>query len=157
MTENLTDRYLSFSLGKEEYAIPLLSVKEVLALPEITPVPQTPSYFLGIMNLRGQVISVMDLRSKLGIKPLDGAETVVVICQIGDLVVGITVDSVNSVLNPKKEEISDRPELDATKNSRFVSAIYRRDTHMVLLIDVGRALNLDDYKTIEGAKASVAA
>ena len=61
-------RYLSFSLGSEDYAIPLLSVKEVIAVPEITPIPFTPSHFLGIMNLRGQVISIIDLRSKLGIK-----------------------------------------------------------------------------------------
>lgn len=145
----ISERYMSFSLGKEEYAIPLLSVKEVLGLPEITPVPQTPSYFLGIMNLRGQVISVMDLRLKLGIKPKDGSETVVVICQIGNLVVGITVDSVNSVLTPGEGEISASPEVEATKNARFVTHVYRKETHLVLLLDVGKALSLEDFKVLE--------
>jgi len=148
------ERYMSFSLGKEEYAIPLLSVKEVLGMPEVTPVPQTPSYFLGIMNLRGQVISVMDLRLKLGIKPKDSAETVVVICQIGDLVVGITVDSVNSVINPGEGEISPSPEVEATKNARFVSAVYRKGTELVLLLDVGKALSLEDFKLIQNSKAA---
>lgn len=143
------ERYMSFSLGKEEYAIPLLSVKEVLGMPEVTPVPQTPTYFLGIMNLRGQVISVMDLRLKLGIKPKDSAETVVVICQIGELVVGITVDSVNSVINPGEGEISPAPEVEATKNARFVSAVYRKGTDLVLLLDVGKALSLEDFKVLQ--------
>ena len=66
MSNGPGDRYLSFNLGVEEYAVPLLAVREVIAMPEYTPVPYTPPYFLGIMNLRGQVISIMDLRQKLG-------------------------------------------------------------------------------------------
>lgn len=65
-TESL-EKFLGFSLGTEEYAIPLLSVKEVIALPEITPVPFSPPHFLGIINLRGQIISVMDLRKKFAL------------------------------------------------------------------------------------------
>jgi purine-binding chemotaxis protein CheW len=64
---NPNSRYLSFNVGKEQYAIPLLTVREVIGMPEITPVPFTPNYFLGIMNLRGQIISVVDLRLKLGL------------------------------------------------------------------------------------------
>ena len=73
------ERFLCFSLGVEEYAIPLLEVREVIAMPEYTPVPYTPPYFLGIMNLRGQVISVMDLRQKLGVTARGDAETTVII------------------------------------------------------------------------------
>jgi purine-binding chemotaxis protein CheW len=150
------DRFLSFSLGKEEYAVPLLSVKEVLALPETTPVPQTPAYFTGIMNLRGQVISVMDLRTKLGIKPQASSENVVVICQIGELVVGVTVDSVNSVLSPEATDLSDRPDLGPTKNAQFVSGVYRKGEHLVLLLDVGKALSLEDHQIV-AAQAKKAA
>jgi purine-binding chemotaxis protein CheW len=93
ITEAATgNRYLSFSLGTEEYAIPLLAVKEVIAMPEFTSVPYTPSHFLGIMNLRGQVISVMDLRKKLGIKPGSTAETAVIICDLSPLCIGVVVD-----------------------------------------------------------------
>ncbi len=80
----IENRFLCFSLGNEHYAIPLLTVKEVIAPPETTPVPQTPAYFKGIMNLRGQVISVIDLRTKLGIKPLQSAENAVIICDSGE-------------------------------------------------------------------------
>ena len=79
------ERFLCFSLGAEEYAIPLLVVREVIAMPEYTPVPYTPPYFLGIMNLRGQVISVMDLRQKLGLKPRSDAETTVIICDLNGI------------------------------------------------------------------------
>src|SRR4051812_41249332 len=103
---NDQNRFLSFSLGNEEYGVPLLAVKEVIAMPEITPIPYTPSYFLGIMNLRGQVISVMDLRQKLGVKPSQSSETAVIICDLNSLSIGVVVDSINSVLNPVEAELS---------------------------------------------------
>ena len=109
MSNGPGDRYLSFNLGVEEYAVPLLAVREVIAMPEYTPVPYTPPYFLGIMNLRGQVISIMDLRQKLGVKPLQQAETTVIICDLGGASIGVVVDSVNTVLSPKAEEICISP------------------------------------------------
>lgn len=92
----VSQRYLTFRLAQEFFAIPLLQVKEVIAMPEVTPVPQTPPHFIGIMNLRGQVITVLDLRLKLGIKPQKGAETAVVIRDLADVSVGVVVDSVEA-------------------------------------------------------------
>ena len=103
-------RFLSFSLGAEEFAIPLLAVREVIAVPDLTPVPFTPAHVLGIMNLRGQVISVLDLRKKLEINPRENAEIAVIICDLGSLSLGILVDAVNSVLAPKEDEILPKPE-----------------------------------------------
>jgi hypothetical protein len=76
------NRYLAFSLGAENYAIPLLLVKEVVALPKIRALPQTPAHFLGLMDLRGQVMPVIDLRLKLNIKPSTSLETSVIICDL---------------------------------------------------------------------------
>src|SRR5687767_11797892 len=93
-----SNRYICFRLGDEEFAIPLLSVREVIGVPNVTPVPQTPSYFLGIMNLRGLVISVMDLRLKMNIKGKDSAESTVIILDLGNYNLGVLVDEVISVI-----------------------------------------------------------
>jgi purine-binding chemotaxis protein CheW len=135
----LEQRYLCFNLGTESFALPLLHVREVLAEPEITPVPHTPSYFQGIMNLRGQVVSVMDLRAKLGIKPrADGSESAVIICALGEFVVGITVDAVNSVVAPKADEVS----VETGAGREYLAGVYRHQQELVLLLDVARALGL---------------
>lgn len=149
-------RYLRFSLGVEEFAIPLLSVREVIAPPEVTPIPQTPNYFVGIMNLRGQVITVLDLRTKLGIKPLDGAEKSVIIVDLGALCIGVTVDSVNAVLSPKSDEISGRPDLPQNKSSQYISGVYRSDKGLVLMLDISRVLNAEDQFQIQSVKAKAA-
>lgn len=137
-------RFLSFSLGTEEYAVPLLSVREVIAIPEFTPIPYTPAHFLGIMNLRGQVISVIDLRTKFAIKPVGKEETSVIICDIAPYVLGVVVDSVNSVLNPKPEDISPRPDIESNRNTEFISAVYRKDKHLVLILDIYKTLTAED-------------
>lgn len=140
-------RYLCFGLGSEEYGLPLLTVREVLAQPEITPVPHTPAYFVGIMNLRGRVISVMDLRVKLGIKPANAnADSVVVICQVGEYVVGITVDAVNSVMAPAAGEVSDADAIASKGTRDYVLGVYRKKERLALLLNVGRVLGLDSGK-----------
>ena len=139
-------RYLSFSLGLEEYAVPLLSVKEVIAIPEITPIPSAPAHFLGVMNLRGQVISIIDLRLKLGIKLTAGSETAVIICNLETLVIGMVVDSINSVLTPKPEQISTQPEIQNNRKIHYVIGIYQTDKKLILIIDVIKALNLEDIQ-----------
>lgn len=153
MTENENqfdggERFLSFSLGQEEYAIPLLSVKEVIALPEITPVPQTPPHFLGIMNLRGQVISVMDLRAKLSIKPNTSGETAIIICDLKPNSVGVVVDAINSVLSPSRQEISDKPEIKSQRNTEYIKGVFRHQEKLILLLDIGRTLDLSDQRAI---------
>lgn len=139
------ERYLSFSLGKEEYAIPLLSVKEVIALPEFTPIPFTPTHFLGIMNLRGQVISVVDLRKKLQIQPKQNAETAVIICDLAPLTIGVVVDSINSVVFPKASEISERPEVQSSRSADYITGVYRKEKSLILLLDISKTLDAQDH------------
>lgn len=138
------DRYLSFSMGGEEFAIPLLSVKEVIAVPEFTPIPHTPAYFIGLMNLRGQVISVLDLRKKLNVEADRSGEEAVIICDLDDLCLGVLVDSVNSVLTPKDGEILPRPPIESKISTDYITAVYRRNDHLVLFLDIGKALSSHD-------------
>lgn len=145
---NTQTKYICFSLGNEEFAIPLLSVREVLGVPQVTPIPQAPSYFMGIMNLRGSVISVMDLRQKLGIKPIPGEETGVIILDLGDYYLGVVVDSVNSVQSLEETEISEKPVMDNQKSYDYISGVFRRDNKLVLLVDIARALSVEDRSAL---------
>ena len=149
-------RYLCFNLGKEEFSIPLLSVREVLGMPEVTPVPQSPPHFIGIMNLRGQVISVMDLRLKLGVKAIPSEETAVIILDWGNSGLGLVVDKVNAVLEIEEKDIAAKPSLDNAKCSEYITGVYKRHEQLILLIDVTKALSLED-KTVASKNASKAA
>ncbi len=146
------DRYLCFILGGEEFAIPLLSVKEVIALPEITHVPQTPPYFLGIMNLRGQVITIIDLRTKLTIKPGQSSENnAVIICDLNPNSIGVVVDSIESVIHPLASEISEKPDLQNTKTNEYVEAVFRKDQRLILLLNIAKTLNVQDLNAISSS------
>ena len=143
------DRYLCFNLGKEEFALPLLKVKEVIGVPDITPVPQASNYFLGIMNLRGLIISLIDLRVKMGIKPLQSEETAVIILELGDYNLGIMVDQVNSVVRLSEQDFSEKPMLDNSKINDCVTGIFRKSEQLVLLLDIAKALSLEDKNTLQ--------
>lgn len=145
---NTQTKYICFSLGNEEFAIPLLSVREVLGVPQVTPIPQAPSYFLGIMNLRGSVISVMDLRNKLGIKPKPSDETGVIILDLGDYYLGVVVDSVNSVYSVNSDEISEKPVMDNQKSYDYISGVFKKDQRLILLVDMAKALSVEDRSAI---------
>ncbi|MBY0553319.1 chemotaxis protein CheW [bacterium] len=139
-----SNRYICFNLGAQEYGVPLLSIKEVLALPEVTPIPQSPNHFLGIMNLRGNVISVMDLRIKIGVKSANTDETSVMILDLGSYLLGVVVDKINAVLTLNESDISERPILESTKSTDYIENVYRSKDQLVLLISIAKALSLED-------------
>lgn len=138
------NRFLCFRLDSELYAAPLLEVKEVLGIPEITPIPQVPSHFLGIMNLRGQVISVIDLRLKFGLKANRLGETCIIIFEYTSFSVGVVVDEVKSVLSLQPGELCAPPEAKQTKKAEFITGIINRENQMILTLDIVKALDLKD-------------
>lgn len=141
-------RYICFNLGEQEYGVPLLSIKEVLGMPEVTSIPQTPSHFLGIMNLRGNVISVMDLRVKIGLKPTNTTETSVMIFDLGHYLLGVVVDKINAVITIPENEISERPVLESNQSVEYIENIYRKNDDLVLLISIAKALSLEDKNVL---------
>ena len=130
-------RYLSFSLGAEDFAVPLLNVREVIGVPECTSLPFTPEYVLGIMNVRGQVITVIDLRKRLGMS-IDKLthESAVVVCEM---------NGVNQVLSPKSDELHEKPEVEKNSRSEYIEKIFRRDRHLVMFLDVSKILDVDRF------------
>lgn len=138
-------RYICFNLGNQEYGVPLLSIKEVLGLPEVTPIPQCPNYFLGIMNLRGKVISVMDLRTKIGLKTQNNSETSVMILDLGEQLLGVVVDKVNAVITINTKDITEAPKMEATKATDYIENVYRHNEQLILLISIAKALSIEDH------------
>ena len=145
-------RFLVFSLGQERYAVPLLKVNEVIAPTDITPVPHTPVHFKGIMNLRGQVISIVDLRLKFRLAKADtGPETAIVILDLAPLSLGVVVDSVDSVIAVDSVDIRPTPDIECQIGTDFLTGVTRRDSHLILILDIEKSLNISDLKAIKHA------
>jgi len=143
-------RYLVVSLGKEQYGIPLLQVKEVIARTDTTPMPHVPSYFKGIMNLRGQVISVIDLRQKFGVTAKENSrQTAYVILDLSPLSFGIVVDAVDTVVALSREEISPTPDVESSARSNFLEGIARKDKKLILLLNIERSLSVEDIRSLK--------
>lgn len=152
------ERFLQFSLGTEDYAIPLLKVKEVIAVSELTPVPFAPPHFRGIMNLRGQIISVIDLRIKFKMSKADFTqETAIVILDLGKLCFGVIVDCVSSVLAATAAEIAAAPDVESSVKSDYIQGVTRKDNRLVLLLDIEKVLSIEDLKVLKRPAGAVAA
>lgn len=143
------NRYLEFVLGTEKYAVPLLSIKEVIPLPETTVLPNCPDYFIGIMNLRGQIISIIDLRKKLKIKSaVSNLEEAVVIVDFDTISVGLIVDSIERVITFDETKLSDVPQIKSQINAKFIKGIFKDNENLTIILDLLNVLNIDDIKKI---------
>jgi purine-binding chemotaxis protein CheW len=152
--KEVSERFLSFSLGGEKFAMPLLKVREVIAPPAVTPIPQAPGFCLGFMNLRGEIITVLDLRRKFGIKGENGPELSVVICELGGVSVGLTVDQINQVLSPRSDEVAPKPEGAGGKFSESITGVFRDGQSLVLFLDLESALNDVSLRALASGSAA---
>lgn len=143
------DRYLHFLLGNDEFAVPLQSVREVAALPEISRAPLTPAYFSGIVNLRGLVLSAIDLRMKLGVKPINRNEDTMIVCAVGDAMLAVIVDAVIGVLEISKLQIVAAPDVQMKLQAKCTVGVYFHMEKLISVVDIGKALDLDDLKVVE--------
>lgn len=143
-----SERFLVFTLNGEKYALTLLKVKEVIALTKTTPMPYMPPYFKGIMNLRGKVISVIDLRLKFKMKESgESPETTIIILDIDSLSVGVIVDSVDFVLSPPAEEIQPAPDVEGHIGSEYVEGVVEHEEKLVLIVDIEKTVNANEIKS----------
>mgnify|MGYP005839649293 CR=1 FL=1 len=142
---DLAGKYLTFSLGNEEYGVGILKVREIIGVMEITAVPHTPTYIRGVINLRGRVIPVMDLRLKFGMEPKDYDErTCVIVVEVqgrsGPVQVGMVVDSVSEVANISAAEIEPPPSLGASTDSENILGMAKLKGAVKILLDVDRVV-----------------
>lgn len=147
-----TNRFIEFSLGAEDYAVPLLMVREVISVPDTTPIPKAPPHFLGIMNLRGQVISVVDLRKKLKVDPRKDKEEAVIIVDIGSMNIGVVVDSINKVLAFSADEVCEMPEVESQVNTQYIQGVYKKEHSLTVLLDLARVLDIKDMEALNHSK-----
>ena len=144
------ERFIEFSLGSEDYAIPLLMVREVISIPETTPIPKAPKHFVGLMNLRGQVISIVDLRTKLSISTnTEHAESAVIIVDFNGINIGIIVDSINKVLAFSRGEIQEMPEVNSQVKSDYILGVFKKDEGLAVLLDIAKCLDVKDYNILQ--------
>jgi purine-binding chemotaxis protein CheW len=127
-------------------------VREVISVPDTTPIPKSPSHFLGIMNLRGQVISVVDLRKKLKVEAKQDKEEAVIIVDIGGMNIGVVVDSINKVLAFSSEDVSEMPEVENQLNTHYIFGVYKKENSLTVLLDIAKVLDLKDMEAIGAAK-----
>jgi purine-binding chemotaxis protein CheW len=149
-------KYLTFTLAGEEYGIGILKIKEIIGMMAITSVPQTPKFVKGVINLRGKVIPVVDLRLRFAMDAIDYNErTCIIVVEIGgrgtDFVIGIVVDSVSEVLNIKSEDIEDTPTFGTRLNTDYILGMAKMEGKVKILLDIDAVLSRDDIHLLQKA------
>ncbi len=154
VAESRAGKYLTFRLDKEEYGLEILKVREIIGLMDITSVPKTPEYVRGIINLRGSVIPVLDLKKKFDMGSIeDTEETCVIVVEVAmsdkKVMMGIIVDAVSEVLNIKENEIEDAPAFGTNVNTRFILGIGKVKDEVKILLDIDEVLTSADVAMLE--------
>jgi purine-binding chemotaxis protein CheW len=146
-------KYLTFSLAEEEYGIGILKIKEIIGMLPVTSVPKTPDFVKGVINLRGKVIPVVDLRGRFGIEEIAYTERTCIIVveidgQTGTILMGIVVDSVSEVLNIKRDDIESAPSFGARLNTEYILGMAKMEGGVKILLDIDKVLNADEVATL---------
>jgi purine-binding chemotaxis protein CheW len=144
-TQTREGKYLTFTLGREEYGIEILKVREIIGYMDITAVPRAPEYIKGVINLRGQVIPVLDLRSRFGMDTAEVTDqTCIIVVEINQqgrrFNTGLVVDQVQEVLDIDGENIEDTPQFGSEVKTDFILGIGKVETSIKILLDIDKVL-----------------
>jgi len=139
--QQLEGKYLTFILADESYGLEILKVREIIGMMAITAVPRTPPFVKGVINLRGKVIPVIDLRLKFGISEVAHTEeTCVIVVDVGSVEMGIIVDKVSEVLNIAAGEIEDTPSFGVSVDTDFILGLGKANGRVTILLDITRVM-----------------
>ena len=149
-------KYLTFSLANEEYGIGILKIREIIGMMPITSVPQTPAFVKGVINLRGKVIPVLDLRLRFGMQEIEYSERTCIIVveitgQAGKIQIGSVVDSVSEVLNIKGEDIENTPTFGASLDTEYILGMAKMEGGVKILLDIDKVLSDGEIAALEKA------
>jgi purine-binding chemotaxis protein CheW len=148
-------KFLTFFLAEEEYGLEILKVREIIGMMDITPVPRTPEFIRGVINLRGKVIPIIDSRLKFGMDPVERTdETCIIVVQAAGIQVGIVVDKVSEVLDIAGEEIEDAPSFGKEVNTDYILGIGKSQGKVKLLLDIDKVLSDEDTSCLRQATVS---
>jgi purine-binding chemotaxis protein CheW len=148
-----TNQYLTFSLADEQYAIEVTKVREVLEADEITRVPKMPPYMLGVINLRGSVVPVIDLRSKFAMEQTERTvDTSIIILEIQiedeDILIGAFVDSVHEVIEIEEDQIEPAPKIGTKLDTEFISGMGKRDDQFIIIINIDKVFSQEELTSV---------
>ncbi|MCR6653643.1 MAG: chemotaxis protein CheW [Cellvibrionaceae bacterium] len=143
-------QWVTFHLAGETYGVNVMQVQEVLRHTEIAPVPGAPAYVLGIINLRGNVVTVIDTRHRFGLDPGDTTDnTRIVIIEAEKHVVGILVDSVAEVVYLRQSEIETAPNIGNEDSAKFIQGVCHKNGELLILIDLNKLLTEDEWADLD--------
>lgn len=153
---SIAGKYLTFALGDEEYGLPVLKVREIIKVMDITAVPQVPGHIKGVINLRGKVIPVVDLRLKFGFASQDYTErTCIIVVEVAlaasSVMMGMVVDSVSEVLNIGEAEIEQTPEFGERVTTDYIKAMAKVKGRVKILLDLDRVLGAEGTIAMQAA------
>ena len=153
LAERIAGKYLTFDLAEEEYGVEILRVREIIGMMDITPVPRTPDFVLGVINLRGKVIPVIDLRLKFGLPYKEPDErTCVIVVEVmhegNTIQMGIVVDRVNEVVDVKPEDVEPTPSFGVALDTGFILGMAKVGNKVKILLDIDKVLTSSEVAAI---------
>ena len=149
----LGGKYLTFFLAGEEYGVEILRVQEIISMMPITRVPRTPPYIRGVINLRGKVIPIMDLREKFGMPAASEPEQVMIVVQVAGVQIGVVADKESEVASIAAADIDPTPDFGAEFHTEFLLGLGKSNGRLRLLLDIERVLSTDEVTAITSLPA----
>jgi len=152
-------QFLTFTLGTEEYGVDILRVQEIRGWHQVTRVPNAPAHMLGVLNLRGTIVPIIDMRMRFHLSNVEYTPlTVIIVLSVeiaaGRHVFGIVVDSVSDVLDVKGSDVKAKPDFGASVNTDFINGLATVQDHMVMLLDIDKLMNADELAALVQASGS---
>lgn len=158
VAEALPSEFLTFSLGDEEYGVDILKVQEIRGYDTVTRIPDTPDFVKGVINLRGTIVPVIDMRLKFRLARAEYNDfTVMIILNVAKRVVGMVVDSVSDVMQLNADQIRPAPEFGGSIDTRFITGLGTFDDRMLILVDIEKLLRSEDMALLPAAAESATA
>jgi purine-binding chemotaxis protein CheW len=144
--------YLTFVLGDEQYGIEILKVQEIRGYDAVTQIANTPAFIKGVVNLRGKIVPIVDLRIKFNLGKVDYDEfTVVIILNLAGRIVGIVVDGVSDVKALKDEQLREVPSLVTNIDTKYIVGLATVEQHMLILVDIEKLMSSQEMALLDGA------
>lgn len=157
-TSSGEEQFLTFRLHGQDYGMTILKIQEIKGWDKVTPIPNSPAYVKGVLNLRGVIVPVIDLRLRFGLPEAErDVFTVIIVANVNGRLAGIVVDAVSDVVNISTEQLCDAPEYEGQENREFIKGLAQVEGKLFVLLDVDRMVNPDSLNKSVTAAAVVAA